>query len=87
METNSNIIAAIFSLAGFALAAVCGLLAGNPATDVVFRSIIAMIACRLVGSGAAACINHVVVEHLSNYIGARPIPKLPDEKPIEVGSE
>lgn len=87
MESNSNIIAAIFGLAGFALAAVCGLLAGNPASDVVFRSIIAMIACRLVGSGAAACINHVLEEHLGNYIGSRPIPKVQDEKPMEVGSD
>jgi hypothetical protein len=84
VEINSNIIATIFSLSGFALAAVSGLIAGNPATDVVFRSIIAMIACRLVGIGAAACVNHVIEEHLRNYVDSRPIPKLPEEKPIEV---
>lgn len=85
VESNSNIIAAIFSLAGFALAAVSGLIAGNPAADVVLRSIIAMVACRLVGAGAAACVNHVIEEHLRNYVDSRPIPKLPDEKPMEVG--
>lgn len=86
VESNANIIAAIFSLSGFALAAVSGLIAGNPAGEVVLRSIIAMIACKFVGSGAAACITHVLEEHVKTYKEARPIPKVEsDSPPQEVG--
>ena len=71
-----RVIAVVFSLCGFALAAVAGLLASNPASDVVLRSIIAMIVCNFVGHGAAKCIAHVLDEHVANYKKARPIPEI-----------
>ncbi|MEI7657805.1 MAG: hypothetical protein WCK33_07040 [Phycisphaerae bacterium] len=71
-----RVIAVVFALCGFALAAVSGLLASNPAGDVVLRSIIAMFVCNLVGHGAARCISHVLDEHVAGYKRARPIPEV-----------
>jgi hypothetical protein len=90
LNTLTDTIAATFSLGGFATAAICGLLAGNPAHEVVVRSIIAMIVCNLVGKASASCINYAVEEHLADYTSARPIPSIEsnddgDLEVIEVG--
>lgn len=71
-----RVVAVVFALCGFSLAAISGLLASNPAGDVVLRSIIAMIVCNFVGHGAAKCIAHVLDEHVANYKQARPIPEI-----------
>jgi hypothetical protein len=92
LNTLTDTIAATFSLGGFATAAICGLLAGNPAHEVVVRSIIAMVVCNLVGKASASCINFAVEEHLADYTNSRPIPSIDsndggDSEVIEVGDD
>lgn len=76
MQEHSNVIATAFALCGFAAAAVCGLLAENPANVVIFRALISMMLCYLVGSAGGYCIMHAVQEHLDDYVQRRPVPSV-----------
>jgi hypothetical protein len=74
VNTNDRLIGSTLALAGFAIAMLAGLFAGNDAITVLSRAIIAMVACRLVGSLISMIYGHVATDHLSRYRAAHPIP-------------
>ena len=71
-----KVIACGFALLGFALAVLSGLFAGNPATLVLVRALVVMVACNVVGQMAGAILFRVVDDHVRAYEAARPIPEV-----------
>lgn len=68
-----RLIAATFALAGFAVAVVAGLGAGNPSARVLGVAIVAMIVCRAIGAVAGAIGERVVREHVDSYRASHPV--------------
>ncbi len=58
-------IAGIFGIAGFSIALIAGLAAGNDAKRVLITAIVCLIVCNLVGVLAGAILDRVVREHLA----------------------
>lgn len=78
VNKHTNVIASVFALCAFLLASISGLVAGNPAPQVLIKAIIAMFICNLVGSGASKCIQFALDEHAAAYAKANPIPEFHD---------
>jgi hypothetical protein len=69
-------VAAVFALAGFAVACVSGLLWEMSATAAMWRGLVAMAVCFAVGSIAGAVLERVVREHNKSYEANKPLPQL-----------
>ena len=63
----SNIIAACFALAAFAVAVVAGMAGGNPATAILIRALIAMIGCYPVGLIIGLICARVMTDHIQAH--------------------
>ena len=59
---------------GFAAAAVLGTVAGNDGTTVLWRALMVMAACWLVGRVVGLITHQSVREHIEQYKEQRPIP-------------
>ncbi|MEX2219874.1 MAG: hypothetical protein WD749_14070 [Phycisphaerales bacterium] len=66
-------IAAAFALAGFTVAIVSGLGAGNPVVRVLQGAIIAMVLCYLAGLVIGAVALRAAAEHVERYKAANPV--------------
>jgi uncharacterized integral membrane protein len=64
---SSKYIAAIFGLTGFVVAAVAGLVAGNPSETVLSRAIIAMFACYLCGLPLGAAAVWAIEQYIKSF--------------------
>lgn len=62
----TRIIAACCGLAGFALAMIFGILADNPFEDVLFRGLVAMVSCNLLGWVIGAIAERTVRDSVSS---------------------
>jgi len=58
-------VAGMFALAGFAVAMIAGIAAGNTAMRTLLTAVVSMIVCHVVGVLAAAVLDRVVREHLT----------------------
>lgn len=68
-------IATSFALVAFATAAVIGLYVGNGLFTSVWRALIIMIACYLIGSAIGRVAQWAVDDHIRRYQEANPIPE------------
>lgn len=66
-----------FALAGFAVAMIAGLAAGNGAARVVATALVALVVCQIVGTIAASVMERAVREHLDQLSSARAASKRP----------
>jgi len=73
VERESRIIAACFALAAFCVAIIAGLSAGNPPLTILFKSIIAMVVCHLVGTAAGALLAYAARLHVEAQKGRHSI--------------
>ncbi len=69
----SNVIAACFSLAAFAVAILAGLVSGNGAMSILVRAVLAMIVCYPVGLIIGLVCQRVVDHQVADYRQANPI--------------
>ena len=69
----SNVIAACFSLAAFAVAILAGLVSGNGAISILVRAVLAMIVCYPVGLIIGLVCQRVVDDQMASYRQANPI--------------
>lgn len=69
-------VAAVFGLAGFAVACVSGLAWGMSATGTLWRGLVALTVCYVVGTIAGSVLEKLVREVNTQYEKDRPIPKL-----------
>ncbi len=76
----SQVIATCFSMIGFAAAVVVGLSTGNAAEVVIFRAIVTMLICWLIGRAVGALVQRVIDEHIIQYKTVNPIHHGDDEE-------
>ena len=70
----TKVIAAIFALAGFAVAVIAGLAAGNASSRVLVCALTGMLVCHMLGLGVGAIGERIVSDHLGTYRAGRPVP-------------
>ncbi len=70
----SYVIAACVALAAFAVATLAGLASGNSAASILFRALIAMLACYPVGLLVGMACQRVISEQLDAHREANPVP-------------
>ena len=75
MGRPTKVIAACLALTAFALAALAGLRAGNPADTVLQTALLSTLVIYPLGLILGAIGEHVVETHLANYRRAHPIPR------------
>jgi hypothetical protein len=68
-----RLVAATFALAGFAVAVVAGLGAGNAPTRVLGAALVCMLICHVVGLALGAIGERVINEHLESYRAGKPV--------------
>lgn len=68
-------IAGITALAAFAVAVIAGVAAGNNASSVLVRAIIAMMACYPIGMLIGVVAGRVVKDHIERHREANPAPQ------------
>lgn len=56
-----------------------GLFAGNPATTVIWRALLVMLACWAIGRVVGAVAQRAIDDHLKRYKQEHPIPGEDDE--------
>jgi hypothetical protein len=66
----------LVALTGFAISVVAGLAAGNPGTSVLWRALLAMIACLVVGELIAMVLRAIAKQEGKAYATRKPIPPL-----------
>lgn len=70
----SRVIPACFALAGFAAAAIVGGFAGNDAVTVLWRALLVMAACWLIGRVVSHILQRTISEHIDQHKQRNPIP-------------
>lgn len=85
VENGPKVIATAFALAGFTVALIAGMGAGNPAAGVLAKAIVSMVVCSLIGQIVGGVALRAVSDHLGEYRATNPIPELstgsqPDEQ-------
>lgn len=78
-------IATSLALTAFAIAAIAGLMAGNPAAHVLKVAIISMIVCHIVGVFVGMISEHAVSEYIAQARRANPIPDVVKETAEPLG--
>lgn len=73
MNSLSRAAAGSLGLTAFAVAAVAGAAAGNPAERVLLVAVVSMFLFQAVGSAIGAILERVVDEHARAYEKSRPI--------------
>lgn len=68
-----RLIASGFGLAGFAVAIVAGLAAGNPSDRILTVALASMFVCHLVGLATGLIAERIVQDHMTRYREARPL--------------
>lgn len=66
-------IATCFALIGFASSLLVGAVAGNPATTVIYRSLVGMVICYIIGSIVAHVGQRAVQQSVERYKQTHPI--------------
>jgi putative Mn2+ efflux pump MntP len=69
----TKVIGACAGLTAFAIALVAGLAADNPAEDVLFRALIALVACQLIGGLVGMVGERTVREAIREYQSSHPV--------------
>ena len=85
----TKVIAAIGGLAAFAIALVAGLAADNPADVVLFRALVALLVCNVVGWFIGLIGERTIREALDQHARSNPIPAeaSPELAPASKSSE
>ena len=71
----SYVIAASVALAAFVVATLAGLVSGNSAASILFRALIAMLACYPVGLLVGMACQRVMSDQLEAHRAANPVPQ------------
>ncbi|MCA9297082.1 MAG: hypothetical protein KC983_11205 [Phycisphaerales bacterium] len=73
-QATGKVIAGCFALTAFAVAVVAGLIADNPMLDILARSAIAMCICYPLGFLVGLIVEHVIAQHMREFVDANPVP-------------
>lgn len=81
---TANTIAGCFALAAFTVATLSGLAAGNPASSVLSRALIAMVVCYPIGIVVGLIAHRLVAEHVAAHLAEH---SDPTDRPIEMDGD
>lgn len=84
----AKVIAACMGLAGFSIALLGGLAVDNPTPDIVFRAVLALVACCFVGLLIGAIAERVIADHIKARLAepnANPTPSAPAASTVAPG--
>lgn len=70
----SKVIASAFALTAFVAALLVGFAAGNPAATILWRAVVVLIVCRIVGGLVGRVAQRTVDEYIERYKQDNPIP-------------
>jgi hypothetical protein len=73
-QATGKVIAGCFGLTAFAVAVIAGLIADNPMMDILARSAIAMCICYPLGFLVGLIVEHVIAQHMRDFVEANPVP-------------
>lgn len=76
VNNPTRVISGMLALAGFSVAIVAGLWAGNPSGIVLTRALLAMLACNVIGAIIGATIHWIGTTHVNRYQQSNPIPSV-----------
>lgn len=65
LEGSSKLVAAAMGLAGFAVALIAGLHAGNPSATILTNAILALVVCNFVGLMLGSVGERVIRDHVA----------------------
>lgn len=71
MKSLTKVIAGVLGLAGFGVAVIAGLAAGNAPTDVLVRALAAMAICHVLGLVIGSIGERTVNEYVESYAALR----------------
>jgi len=71
VKSLTKVIAGTVGLAAFSVAVIAGLAAGNAATDVLLRAVVAMAVCHAIGLMLGAMGERTVDEYVKSYYASR----------------
>lgn len=86
MISPGKVVAGSFGLSAFAVAVIAGLGAGNTASDVLIRALVAMVVCYFIGTLLGGVGERTVSEHVRQYIEGRVVPdarSVPSVPPVK----
>ena len=78
-DVPARVISSVFGLMGFTTALLVGLIAGNPGITILYRAMLAMAICAVVGRVIGMVGELSVREFLKKYKQDRPMPKVPEQ--------
>lgn len=76
MRSSTDVIPGACGLAGFAVALLAGMSSDRPAASVLFGAIVAMIICRLLGTGVGVICHRLADEAVRQYKASNPVPDI-----------
>jgi uncharacterized membrane protein len=76
-DVPARVFSSVLGLMGFGTALLVGLFAGNPGITILYRAILAMAICAVVGRVIGMVGEAGVREFLKNYKHDRPMPEVP----------
>lgn len=79
VDVPSRMVSGVMGLIGFAMAALIGVWAGNPASVTLSRALVACALCAIVGRILGALGEICVREFVDHYKNKNPRPRLPDQ--------
>lgn len=77
MQRPSQTVAGLCGLAGFAIAVLCGLWAGNPSLWVLGWALASLVLCHTVGRLAGELLQWLADQQMRRYEAEHPVPELP----------
>ena len=88
MQRTQDMIAVVLAISGFTVALIAGTATSNAPVSVVFRAIIAMLCCWVVGQILGKVTRILIDEHVAMYNATIPVPELAEvNKPVSSGAE
>ncbi len=82
MESPARFIATILALAGFAIAGIAGLAAGNGASTILAHALLALVVCHVVGLLIGAVGVHVAQRAAVELVESGESPAAPPPSPV-----
>ncbi len=73
----TKVVGACCGLGAFAIAVVAGIAADNPGEVVIFRALVSMFVCQLLGVGIGAVVERVISDSIAAHKQSSPDPSDP----------
>jgi uncharacterized membrane protein len=87
VNNPTRMISGTVALAGFVVAVVAGMAVENPASTILTRALLAMLACNLLGSAIGAIAHWTGAQHVERHVRSTPIPSMGNSRSVAVADD